>query len=115
MKELEGNNALPVHLGTEIVAKKKVEYKFIGFERRPYKNARLFALDIDSKDGRVYEIIIENKKSVAVKEFNQKMKKDKIIAIHKATVNPRHPMVWALNINVAVKKFRKAIKKASKK
>ncbi len=87
-----------VHNGTELVAKKKIDRKFLGAGRKPYKNAKLWGLDMESKE--IYEIEIQTKKVI---KFNDGIEE----GTHKVYINPDHPSVWALNKRVALKKFLK--------
>jgi len=103
MKELDGHNK-EVHVGTEIVAKKKLESKFLGAGRRPFKNAILYALDKDTYE--IYEVKIEAKKVIKVKSLD-KQEANKEAATSKAFLNPEHPTVWAMNKQNALRKFLK--------
>ena len=91
------------HDGTELVAKKKLESKFLGAGRKPFKNARLWALDIDNAN--IYEVNLVSKKSHKVSGLGSKATIES--AKHTVHVNPDHQLVWASNRKNAVKKFMK--------
>jgi hypothetical protein len=92
-----------IHDGTEIVAKKKHEYKFLGTHRKPHANSKLWAYDPDSgytpDQENVYEI------KIMVKEAYD-IVKDKDRATQKADINPKHIMIWAINKKNAIRKFK---------
>lgn len=81
----------------EIQAEKQAEVKFLGAGRKPHAGMKLWALDKEKLE--VYEVIILTKK---VLKMDGKEK-----GTHKATVNPQHPTVWAMNGKNALKKFMK--------
>lgn len=72
---------------------KEQEQKFL-YSSRKQKGQTLFAFNPD--DNTVYKVEIE-KESVIFK------KKEKII--YKAQVNPKHPVMWALNLKNAKRKL----------
>jgi|TARA_Y100000310_G_C20704425_1_gene834090 hypothetical protein len=77
-----------------IEAEKKQEFKLIGSQRKR-RGQKLFALDRDNL--KVYEVEIQRKE---VAELNKKLK-----TTHKAVINPKHPMLWAINRKNAIRKF----------
>lgn len=85
------------HAGTEIVAKKKLESKFLGAGKKPFKGAILWGLDKEKLE--VYPIKLVSKKVLKLDGKEQ--------GTHKVHVNPAHPLVWAINKKNALKKFMK--------
>ena len=92
-----------VHDGQEIVAKKKLESKFLGTGRKPFKNARLWALDVEKKE--IYEVNVQSKTAHKISGLGSSATIER--ATHKAHVNKDHPLVWAVNYKNAIKKFMK--------
>ncbi len=84
---------------TVIEQKKPVkhEYKFIGSVINK-KGCFLFALDIDNNI--VYKVDIQQKKV-----FHTDKKRE--IGKYIAHINPKHPLLYAINIKNAVRKFSK--------
>ena len=84
----------PDHVGTEIVSKKKLEYKFIGTSiKRPGQS--MWALD-----------------AVTLKIYPIKMVKQDLVSLkgrkfgkYRAITKAADPMLWALNFKNAVRKF----------
>lgn len=94
----------PDHVGTEIVAKKKHEYKFIGSSiKRP--GQKMWALDAETL--KVYPIKMVKQDLISLKG----RKFGKYRAITKAS----DPMLWALNKENAVRKFIAAAHESKKK
>lgn len=60
------------------------------------KGLKLFAMDPIKK--RIYEVPIEKRKDFDVASNDEK-------ANYKATIDKNHPMLWALNLKNAVRKF----------
>lgn len=87
-----------IHVGTEIVAKKKAEYKYLGAGKRPYRGMHLWALDLD--EAVVYMVPIIQKELLDITKMEE-------VATSKVTINPNHPTVWAINAANAMKKFMK--------
>jgi len=88
----------PDHVGTEILAKKKQEYKFLGSSiKRP--GQKLWGLD--HKTIEVYEIDIKTKTVVKLKGEE--------IGQHKAYLKAGDHMLWSLNETNAIRKFKKAV------
>ncbi len=83
------------HSGTEIVSKKKAEYKFLGKGKRPFRGMHLWGLDLDK--GIVYKIPIVKRQQIDLTK--------KETSTSKTTINPNHPTVWAINAPNAMKKF----------
>lgn len=81
----------------EIQAEKQAEYKFVGAGRRPHKGMLLFALDLEKLE--VYEVKVLTKMTLDLKGKEQ--------GTFMATINQKHPMVWALHKKSALKKFLK--------
>ena len=75
----------------------KQEYKFIGNTRKK-RGQFLFALDLDKN--LVYKVEVQSKKA-----FDTAKKQE--IGIYKATINPNHPILYALNLLNAIRKFKK--------
>ena len=93
-----------VHNGTEIVAKKKAEYKFLGAGSRPHRGMHLWALDIEN--AKVYRVpIILKDEAIDITKLKEKSKGE--TSNYKVTINPNHPTVWAINVANAMKKFIK--------
>lgn len=78
----------------KIEAKKKQEFKLIGSQRKR-RGQKLFALDKEKLE--VYEVEIQRKEAV---DLTSKRRTS-----HKAVVNPKHPMLWAINRKNAIRKF----------
>ena len=93
----------PTHVGTEIVAKKKAEYKFIGTSIKR-KGQTLWGLD--AKTLEVYPIKIVKKDLINWKG-NQFGK-------YKAFLKASDPMLWSLNRENAVRKFKLAAHESKK-
>lgn len=92
-----------VHSGTEIVAKKKAEYKFLGAGNKPHRGMFLYALD--KEKGVVYNIPIVPKEEIMFPKYPNK--KEKMAATARVHMNPDHPAVWKINPANAVKYFEK--------
>lgn len=103
MKELDGHKK-EVHVGQEIVAKKKLESKFLGAGRKPFKNAILYALNTETYE--IYEVKMETKQVIAIKSL-KKAEANKEAAHSKVYINPDHPIKWASNKKNALRKFLK--------
>ena len=82
----------------ELIEEKRHEHKYLGTNRRPFRNARLWALDYEK--GEVYEVSINSKEA-----YDPYARKEK--GTHKVTINQKHVHVWALNKKNAIKKFMK--------
>lgn len=94
------------HSGTEIVAKKKAEYKYLGAGKRPHRGMDLWALDLEKAI--VYKVpIIPKEEIMWPKDGKARMSEKEIVATSKVTINPNHPTVWAINVANAMKKFMK--------
>lgn len=76
-------------------AEKKLEYKLVGATRRR-RGLKLFALD--STSGAVYEVAVEDKKTLDLTD-------DKGVGKFQANIHPDHKLLWALNISNALRKF----------
>lgn len=76
---------------------KQQEYKFIGSSTRK-RGQFLFGLDIDKNE--VYQIHL-----VAKKEFD--ITKHREVGHCQVTVNPTHPVLYAVNLKNATRKFKK--------
>lgn len=93
----------PIHSGTEIVAKKKAEYRFLGAGRRPHRNMFLYALD--KEKGEVYHIPVVPKEEIM---FPKNPKgKEKMHSTARVNLNANHPAVWKINAKNALKYFEK--------
>ena len=75
---------------------KEQEYKFLFSTKKKGGNQTLFAFNPD--DNSVYKIDIQKK--VAFDPFKKQEK-----GTHSAQVNPKHPMLWALNMRNAKRKL----------
>ena len=75
----------------------KQEYKFIGSVKKK-SGQFLFALNIDNNY--VYKIKVESKQAFDVSKKQE-------IGIYKATINPNHPFLYAINLSNATRKFKK--------
>lgn len=60
------------------------------------KGLKLFALDIEKQE--VYEVVVENQT-----DFD--LSKARKVSSYKASINPKHPIMWCLNIKNAQRKF----------
>lgn len=91
------------HQGTEIVAKKKMEYKFIGSSIKR-KGQVLWALN--HKTFKIYKVKMVRREAIKLdgKEFGQ----------YRAIVKDGDPMLWALNERNAIRKFKKSVDKKYK-
>lgn len=92
-----------IHSGTEIVAKKKKEYKFLGAGRKPHRGMLLYALDLDK--GEIYNIPVVPKEEIMFPKHPTV--KEKLAATARVHMNPNHPAVWKINPANAVKYFEK--------
>lgn len=103
MDELSGHDK-EKHQGTEVLAKQKQEYKFLGAGRRPHAGMVLFALDMDKAE--VYRVKITDEEifELALGSKDQQLSSK---AHKKAHINPLHPMLWAINDENALRKFKK--------
>lgn len=87
---------------TEEVVNQQQEKKFLGVQRRPFKGARLYALDIEKLE--VFEVHPSyNKRMVDYKNSGVLAEVDRA----EYHINPNYYHVWALNDRNALKKFRK--------
>jgi hypothetical protein len=97
MNLLEKHKDLKIEIHAEI--KKKHEYGQIGrLKKRP--GLRLYGYNPDEQ--KVYEVFIETEKTID-------LKKD-LASTHKSIVNPKHKMLWALNLKNAIRKFNNSFK-----
>ena len=78
----------------------KQEYKFIGSVKRK-RGQFLYALNLDKNS--VYKVNIESKKAFDITKKEE-------IGIYKATINPSHPLLYAINSKNATRKFNKLYK-----
>lgn len=100
-----------VHSGTEVVAKKKHEKKRLGVGHKPFKNAILYACDMDNSE--VYRVKFTNEKKM-VKSKTSKFDGTDIyeeVDIKEAHINTDHQLVWAINDKNALRKFEKLRRK----
>jgi hypothetical protein len=98
------NELNPIKINTEIHAAKEQEKKFnhLGSGRKPFKNAKLFEMDIITFV--VTEIELECKKELVLEKLNGKIdNKEKF----KAFINPSNVHIWALNKQSCLKKLKK--------
>jgi hypothetical protein len=77
-------------------AEAKHEYKQIG-STKYIKGLKLFALNRETLE--VYEIPIKTKKVIDLNEKSH--------SVNRIEINPKHPMIWALNMKNAIRKFSK--------
>lgn len=85
-----------INIKHRVEAEKQREFKLIGSHRKK-RGQKLFALDKEKL--KIYEVEIHRKE---VLDLTKKVK-----TTHKAIVNPKHPMLWAINIKNAIRKFNK--------
>lgn len=90
-----------LHDGTEIIAKKKLD-KFLGIGRKPFKNATLFGIDMETYE--IYEVKMNTEKVVKIETVNGQQKD---VVHSKVYINDKHRFEWALNKQNALKKFLK--------
>lgn len=93
------------HDGLEIIAKKDHEL-FLGQRRRPHKGMHLWALD--PLAGTMYPVKIEISTTLKIAGLGSKDTHEKKNS--RAYTNPNHYMLWALNAENAIRKFRTAFK-----
>ena len=75
----------------------KQEYKFIGTLKKR-KGMFLFALNTDNLT--VFKVELHERKVFDVQNKNEK-------SFYKAYINPKYPLVYAINIKNAKRKFKK--------
>ena len=93
MKELEGHKNLKIE--HRIQAEKQREFKLIGRQLKQ-KGQKLYGFD--TLKNTVYEVEIQKQEVIDI----QKNK----VSSNKAIVNPNHPMLWAINLKNAIRKFK---------
>ena len=77
---------------------KQHEWGIIGRQvKRP--GLTLYAYDTEKKE--IYVVDIEKKEAIDLKQD--------VHSTRKAHINPKHPMLWCLNINNAKRKFNNAL------
>ena len=88
-----------IKIESKIQAEKKQEFKQIGRTiKKPGQH--LFALNIDNN--RVYKVEVQQVKTIDFEKTD--------VSPNKAVVNPNHPMLWAINLKNAERKFSKNFK-----
>lgn len=89
------------HEGIELAEEQKQQFRFIGQAKKPFKNAKLYALDIEARE--IYEVKIVKQEETAKIEGEDKYS---VSGSAKAQINPDHPVLWALNDKNALRKFK---------
>lgn len=87
-----------IRIESKIQTKKKQEFKQIGSTQRK-RGQFLFALDPDTNIA--YKVDVQK---VTIADFT---KSD--ASSHKAVINPNHPILWAINLKNAQRKFQKLL------
>lgn len=89
------------HIGTEVQAKEKQEFKFVGDKRRR-PGQKLYELDIHNQTIKEIKVNIREQVNIMTQKENNK---------YTAYVNPNNYLVWASNDKNAEKKLNKLIKR----
>ena len=92
------NKAKDLKSDIEIVDKKKQEYKMVGNSRRPFRNAILYAYDVDNE--KIYIVNIQRKAAITM------LGSHGVKYESRANINPKHPIIWALNEANARRKLK---------
>lgn len=89
------NDLTPIEHRKQI--EKQQEFKFLGTAVKK-RGQKLYAFDTTSEE--VYEVQVQERKILEINKKNQTGK-------WRAVINPKHPMLYAINKKNAVKKFLK--------
>lgn len=96
MSLLEAHKSLKVEQHAPV--EKEREYKLIGSQiKRPGQH--LYAYNSEKEE--VYKVVL---KKVDTIDLDKKQ-----ASSFRAEVNPKHPMLWAINIKNAIRKFKKGL------
>jgi len=83
----------------KVIIEKNVVYKQTG-STAPKRGQFMFAWDTDKNEA--YKVVLEEKTAYNVSE-------EKGVGKYNAKINAKHPMLWAINLKNATRKFKKKL------